>query len=421
MNKVPIRIASVLLLASLLLTGCWSKREIESLGFATIVALDKVEEQIELSAQFAITAALGEGGTEGTGKGGGSEAPVWTVSYKATDLASAIENMRTFVGKYPFWGHTRVLVIGEELARSGIAPVLDYIMRSRDFRFSTWVMVSEGPAKELLQVTPKLSKLPAELVAELNLIARETSVSAPRTLLDLLQLLVEEQGSEPILPMLVKHEAPTQQSKGTEGQGQGQRGQGQGQGQQEQADNNAESLAMVGLAAFQGDKMVGKLDAAESRAVLWLRGESRRGNLVVEVPGRGYFVQGQIYGRRTLKITQEDGDLKAKITIYQDGDLIEHNLDQFELNEAAIKELDGLLTARIQADVEATLWKIQKELKTDIIGIGERAYRLYPQLFQSLNWQEYYPTMPIEVEVHASFRRTGEMLQSPLTSKYRSR
>lgn len=399
----------MLLLSCLILTSCWSSREIESLGFATVVALDKVEEQIELTTQFAITAALG-GGDMGGGGGGGSEAPVWTVSCKATDLASAIERMRTFVGKYPFWAHTRVLVIGEELARSGIAPVLDYIMRSREFRFSTWVMVSEGPAKDLLEITPKLSKLPAELVAELNQIARENSVSVPRSLLDLLQLLVEEQASEPILPILVKHEAPT---KAKEAQGQEQ--------PEQQSTSKAESLAMVGLAAFQGDKMVGKLNAVESRGVLWLRGESKRGNLIVTVPGQGYVVQGQIYGRRTLKITQEAGELKAKITIYQDGDLIEHNLDQFELNSAAIKELDTLLTARIQADVEATLWKIQKELRTDIIGIGERAYRLYPQLFQSLNWQEYYPTMPIEVEVHASFRRTGEMLQSPLTSKYRSR
>lgn len=414
MNKLPISIAIVLLLSSLLLTGCWSKREIESLGFATVVALDKAEEQIELSVQFAITAALGESGMGGGG-GGGSEAPVWTVSYKADDLASAIENMRTFIGKYPFWAHTRVLVIGEELARSGIAPVLDYIMRSRDFRFSTWVMVSEGSAKELLQVTPKLSKLPAELVAELNLIARETSVSAPRTLLDLLQQLVEEQASEPILPLLKARKAPTPE------QGSPEQDQKQGQGQQEQPEKKSESLAMVGLAAFQGDKMIGKLNAVESRGVLWLRGESRRGSLVVDVPGQGYVVQGQIYGRRTLKITQEAGNLKAKITVYQDGDLIEHNLDQFELSSAAIKELDKLLTARIQADVEATLWKIQKELKTDIIGIGERAYRLYPQVFQSLNWQEYFPTMPIEVEVHASFRRTGEMLQSPLTSKFRSR
>lgn len=412
MSKLPISIA-VLLVSSLLLTGCWGRHEIESLGFATIVALDKAaDEQIELSVQLAITAALGGGGMGGGGGGGGgggSEAPVWTVSSKAKTLADAIERMRTFTGKYPFWAHTRVIVIGEELARSGIAPVLDYFMRSRDFRFSTWVMVSEGPAKNLLEVTPRLSKLPAELVAEVNLIARETSVSVPRSLLDLMQLLIEEQASEPILPLLLAQTAPNEAAES------------QGQEATEEPDNKSESLAMVGLAVFQGDKMVSKLDAVESRGVLWLRGESKRGNIVVEVPGQGYVVQGQIFARRTLQIKQEDGNLRAKIVIYQDGDLIEHNLDQFELDSAAIKELDGLLTARIQADVEAILRKIQQELKTDIIGIGNRAYRLYPQLFQSLDWQDYYPTMPIELEVHASFRRTGEMLQSPLTSKYRTR
>ncbi len=403
----------ILLLCSLLLTGCWSRREIENLGFATLVALDRaVDGQIELSAQFAITAAIGEGGMGGSG-GGGSEAPVWTVSCKADNLAAAIEQMRTFIGKYPFWAHTRVIIIGEDLARNGISPILDYFIRSRDFRFSSWMMVSEGSAKSLLEVVPKLSKLPAELIVELNRVAQETSVSSSRSLLDLLQPLVEEQAGEPILPLLVTQTA-------TEAPGSGS-GVSQGEEVPEQSleqNNEAKSLAMVGFAVFHGDKMIGKLNATDSRALLWLRGESKRGNLVVEVPGRGYVVQGQIYARRTLQVSQVDGKPRAKITIYQDGDLVEHNLNQVELDSAAIKELDGLLKAHIQTDVEATLQKIQKELQADVIGIGNRVYRLYPELFNSLNWQEYFPTMPIELEVHADFRRTGELLQSPLTKKF---
>lgn len=417
MNKHLISLA-ILLICSLLLTGCWSRREIESLGFSTLVAIDKaMDGQIELSVQLAITAALGEGGMGG-GSGGGSETPVWTVSCKADNLADAIEQMRTFTGKYPFWAHTRVIVIGEDLAKSGISPILDYFMRSRDFRFSTLVMISEGPAKSLLEVVPKLSKLPAELIVELNLIARETSVSASRSLLDLLQLLVEERADEPILPLLLAQTPTETTAAHSPSLSQGQK---ETPEQTKEQDNKSKSLAMVGLAVFQDDKMVGKLGATDSRGVLWLRGESRRGNLVVEVPGRGYVVQGQIYARRILQISQVDGKPHAKITIYQDGDLIEHNIDQLELDSAAIKELDELLTAHIQTDVEATLQRIQEELQTDIIGIGNRVYRLYPQLFNSLDWQEYYPTMPIELEVHASFRRTGKLLQSPLTSKFRFR
>lgn len=393
---------------AILLTGCWSGREIESLGFATVVALDKLpDEQIELSVQFAITAALG-GGEEGGDGGGGSEAPVWTVSCTGENLAGAIQEMRSLTGKYPFWAHVRVIILGEELARSGIAPVLDYFTRNRHFRYSTYVMVSQGAAKDLLEVSPKLSKLPAQLLTELNRMTHETSTSVSRTLFDLMQQLTEEQASEPILPLLTAHKPPvTDEASQSAEQG--------------EAGAETESLQFIGLAVFQDDKMIGTLDPQESRGVLWLRGESRRGNVVVEVPGQGYIVQRQVYGRRVLRIDPAGGQPRAKIIVYQDGDLVEHTIDQLELTATAIRELDQLLTAHIQGVAETTLRKIQTEMKADVLGIGDRIYRLYPGIYDSLNWQEYFPTMPIEVEVHANFRRTGEMLQSPISTKYNSK
>lgn len=399
-----------LLLVAVLVTGCWSRREIENLGFATVVAIDKSEsaaEEVELSVQFAITAALG-GSEQGGGGGGGSEAPVWTVSSKGRTLACAIEEMSSFVGKFPFWAHTRVIILGEELARSGIGPTLDYFIRNRHFRYSTYVMVSQGSAKELLEVSPKLSLLPAELLAELNRMTQETSNSVSRTLIDLMQSLVENQASELILPLLTAHEAPIADEASPSEEQKG------------ESAAETESLQFVGLAVFQGDKMIGTLTPDESKGVLWLRGESNRSNVVVEVPGGGFVVQRQIYGRRVLRITQEDGKPKAKIIIFQDGDLVEHAIDQLELNPTAIDELDNLLSNHIQTVAEDALRKVQTELKTDVLGIGERIYRLYPQLYNNLDWQKYFPTMPIEVEVKASFRRTGELLQSPL-SKYPSR
>ncbi|NLW16898.1 MAG: hypothetical protein GX033_04530, partial [Firmicutes bacterium] len=145
------------------------------------------------------------------------------------------------------------------------------------------------------------------------------------------------------------------------------------------------------------------------------------GNVVVELPGQGYIVKRQVYGRRVLRIDPAGGQPRAKIIVYQDGDLVEHTIDQLELTATAIRELDQLLTAHIQGVAETTLRKIQTEMKADVLGIGDRIYRLYPGIYDSLNWQEYFPTMPIEVEVHANFRRTGEMLQSPISTKYNSK
>jgi len=37
-----------------------------------------------------------------------------------------------------------------------------------------------------------------------------------------------------------------------------------------------------------------------------------------------------------------------------------------------------------------------------------------------VNWEGYFPEMPIEVEVHAHFRRTGELLEAPFASIFES-
>lgn len=398
---------TALLVISLLLTGCWSRRELEDLGFATLLAIDRAGEgQIEVSVQLAITGANG-GGEMGGDEGGGADAPVWTLSQTAPNLTSALQQFNTITGKHPYWAHTVAIIIGEELAANGIAPILDHILRSRSFRFSTLVMVSKGPAKDLLEIRPKLSKMPAAHVQELNKTAFETSISVRRTLFDVLQALLDDASCAPVMPLLQASLASDKEAQPTEST--------EGEGEEDK------SLSMQGLAAFQGDKLLSMLDPIDSRSVLWLRGESKRSNIVVEVPGRGYVVQGQIYARRVLKLKQDGDLLHAKIIVYQDGDLIEHSLDQTELDSNAIKELDTLLTAHIKENLDASLKMIQEELQADILGIGDYAYRLHPAFFKSVDWQAYFPTMPIEIEVHASFRRTGEMLQSPLTSKFRGK
>ncbi len=400
------RLRSVVLLLLVVicpLSGCWSRKEIETGGFASLVALDLAEDgQFELTFTLAINENLAEGV-------GGGDVPAWMVSATGKNLADAISSSRTFSPRIPFWFHTEALIIGEELAQQGIAPILDYMLRSRSFRLTTPVLVAEGNAKALLKLSPKITKSPGRYMRDLIDHADRGSVSHRQELFQVIKKLVADQGEEIYLPLVrPKPKDECQGEKGTDDDGSGGEEGGGGEGQ-----DPLEALVLEGSAIFSGDRMIGKLNGTETRGLLWLRGDSNRATVVLEMPD-GTAVQQQVYARRTLQVSEQDGQLQAKISISQDGDLLEFDLPARELNAEAFEELNAALTAKVQADAEATLLKLQQELRSDIIGIGERVYRLYPALFRAADWGEVFPTLPIEVTVEANFRRTGEASSAPL-------
>lgn len=399
----------LIMTAATLLTGCWSRQEIEAGGFATLVGIDVADNgEIELTFGLAVTESLAGGGGEG---GGGADVPVWIVSSSGKTLAEAIAGSRVFTGRLPFWFHAEAIVIGENLARQGVAPVLDYMLRTRDFRLNTPVLVSEGKAKDVLELNPKITNLPARYLRDLLDVSREESASPMQVLLDVVEKLVAGSGEEFFLPLV--HPKPKEPSEGKKGSDGAEEGGGSEQGGQK-SEEKPEALVLEGSAIFVDDKMVGKLNGTETRGMLWLRGETQRATVIVEMPS-GTVAQQQIYARRTLRVQREGDQLRAVIGVFQDGDVLEHDMiGHIELNASVLSEMDAALTATIQAEVDATLQKLQKELRADTLGIGRRVYHLYPELFNSIDWREVFPDLPIEVEVHANFRRTGESGQAPL-------
>jgi spore germination protein KC len=403
-------ITVVLLILAMIvpLSGCWSSKEIETGGFTSMVALDLTADgQVELTFSLAINENLAAGES-----GGGDEVPAWTVSASGKNLGEAISVSRTFSARVPFWFHAEALVIGEDLAKQGIAPTLDYMLRSRTFRLSTPVLVAEGKAKDILQLNPKITKLPGRYLHDLLDQSERGSLSQRQELLQVIKKLIAGPGEEIYLPLV--RPKPSEEGEGKKGgdpdsEANGGEGESKGGGEQKPP----EALVLEGTAVFSGDKMVGKLNGAETRGMLWLRGESERATVVLEVPG-GTVVQQQIYARRSLQVTEQGGQLRAKILISQDGDLSELNLPEREVNAETLTELNAALVAKVQADAEAALSKLQHELRADTLGIGERVYRLYPKLFRAVDWREVFPKLPIEVTVEANFRRTGEASNAPL-------
>ena len=187
----------LLALMATLLTSCWSAREIDHLAFIAAMGIDREDEGIKLTVQI-IVGGAGGGGGEGEGSG----APVWVTSSTGNSLSEAVFNLNQIISKTPFWSHAYVLIIGEELAREGIAEVLDWVGRDRQMRDRVLIAVAQGKAEDILMVEPKMTQLPAEYIESLLRLGARTGYIPDPHLLQIRIAYANQPGMQVMMPLI---------------------------------------------------------------------------------------------------------------------------------------------------------------------------------------------------------------------------
>ena len=112
---------------SLLITGCWDKREINDLAIATAISIDKKDDEYHVSAQVVLP-------TELSMKGGMGSSPVTLYEASGKSVNEAIRKLTQVSPRIIYLGHLRVVVISEELAKEGIATTVDFLSRGWELR-----------------------------------------------------------------------------------------------------------------------------------------------------------------------------------------------------------------------------------------------------------------------------------------------
>lgn len=128
------RVVLVLLLM-LLLTGC--RRYSGFLPYAREI------EDMELIRTLGVDGA-GETGVAITASGGTSQEETEVVSGEAGTISAAVLELQGEGSSYLYFGHVTQLLLGEELARRGVMPSLDYVLRDVEMRLETALYVVRG-------------------------------------------------------------------------------------------------------------------------------------------------------------------------------------------------------------------------------------------------------------------------------------
>ena len=243
---------SLWLCATMMLAGCWDRIEVNDLAIVQGVAIDLMPDGlIQVTASVAIPARITPPGATG---GGGQTGPPTNKSGTGRTVSEAFTRLQEKLSRRLFWGHNSVLLIGEDLAREGIAGALDFYTRNRQPRLSTTLAVTPGRASDVLAAT-----LPIELNVPIGIQEIERLQFAPFVdVLGFLRLLHAE-GIEPCTGLVhvvtggVPEPGTLRSPEGPE--------------------HDPSQPSVFGAAVFRRDRLVGLLSEEEARGLIMIRGE----------------------------------------------------------------------------------------------------------------------------------------------------
>ncbi|MCL4464284.1 MAG: Ger(x)C family spore germination protein [Firmicutes bacterium] len=397
-------ILAALLACSLIFTsGCWDQVEIEDLAIVRAIAIDYLPGR---RAPYLVTLAIKRPAAMGQQEGGGGGEQVVFYAGVGASIALAIEQAATHIPRRIFLTHNDLVIVGEQLAKHGLLPVLDFVVRNPDMRLSAFLLIAKGTGQELLHTAERLEGSITEEIHGLIDQAEDAAETQPVPIFRFLRKITTP-GEEAYTVVIQASPLPKDKLPAANGEG-AQAGEGGGNGGG--GAKQEKSLALAGMAVFRSDRLAGILNHSEARGKLWLAGMTTRGIMAVDDPVHPEETVTLSLTRSQTKITPsvQAGRISFRVEVEAEGDLISQS-SQADLSTAEmIEKLNSAKAGAIKVEMEKALQKM-RQLETDVVGFGAILKRREPKIFREVadRWPEIFVEVPVEILVKANIRRTG--------------
>lgn len=370
------------LLICILLTGCWDRTEINDIAFVVSSAIDKKKDQYRVATQIPLVGQLG-GQTGGGGGTAGSK--TWYVdSASGTTIREANNKLQTSLSRTINTSHRRTVIIGEDMARDGVAPVFDILTRNPQNRLTALILVSRGEARDILNTDVQLEQFPAEMIRELAIIATSRPVFLSRFMSDLVEI-----GSDPYAPVI----SASKTKPGGKGKS---------------------NLKIDGLAIFKKDRLMDIFKDEHMTAALMLLNQARQPEFIVDLPNQMGQASIQLQkSNASFHAAEKNGKLSMTIEIRAKGIIME-NQSTYETRENdQYYIIQKALNRTIKKDVTSTVHRLQK-LKADPAGFQDRTIRSTATTKNLLKkeWEEVYKDMEVHVVPIVTIEQGGVLYKT---------
>jgi spore germination protein KC len=385
-----------IILSILLLAGCWSSHEVNTLAITVCTGIDKTEKGYLITEQVINPRAIAS--TKMT-----SESPVFLFTKEGENLDEIIRSFSTQTSRTIYNAHLRMVVFGEEVARDGIQNILDYFIRNYQYRTDFYFVVAKNTtANEVLSVLTPLESIPG--IDLYNSLKESEENWAPTKSIRIVELVnsILADGKNPVITgvEVTKGENISNSTDALK------------------ASNEIKKTIFTGMGAFKKDKLAGWLDEDESKGYNYIIGNVKRTVGYANYGDKVKVANEVINAKSVMKASIEKGRpvVNVEIDIKQNVGAVEGEFDVSR--EENIKIINETSEKKIKSICEKTVRKVQNELKTDIFGFGEAIHRKYPKLWEKMkdNWNNEFPDLAVNITVRVKTNQLGQITK-PLFMK----
>ena len=358
----------------LLTTGCG--------GIQTAELSDRlIMEAIGIDAEngkISVTIQALDIGADGSGKGSSANEETKIYNFTDTSTGRAFAHIKYETGLTPLYSHARILVIGEEAAKTNLGEILDFFLREYTARSDILIAAAAGQAADIVSADITDGQADAAVIEKILRNGHERGENILMPLYKFVNLLLTESDTA-MCPLLSLSASENKDKK---------------------------NVTVSGTAFFDSQKRIRTEDIEITEGILLLNGDAGSLSFSIDSEGKKCTLN-TVKCSTKIKPSVKDGKAFFYIKTTLLCDLTEYVSDITEAVEIqdtknAEKQLEEIIGDKEKRVLEI----IFHESGMDICRFGRRILLRYPEFYKKyiLNMSEL---TDYDLTVEATIRRTG--------------
>lgn len=362
-------------------SACWDNKDLTEKAFVTAVGVDRTSEgKVQLTLQI-VKPTIVKAGEQGAPQ----EEAFWVFTTTGDTIFEAAKNQMLTVNRKPFYNHAELMVIGEEFARNGIMEALDFWERNHEPRLGADIIVAKGTiAEEILKAKSDLEKIPSMHIKSILENNKALAKIKKVTIIDVLKQLIQPGLSPAIGAIEIARKEKEQK---------------------------IENMKIDSTAVFKGDKLIGYINTAQTRGLLFIQDEVKNAVYNIDNPldeSKKVAIEiSNSNGKIDVEIV--DGKLVLLIEVKAIGNIADQQGNGDLTTKEIFKKLSKQTEKVIKKDIQDVVNIAQKKYKSDIFGFGEVVYKKHLNYWKQVkdDWSDIFSNAPVEIKVEVKMRGTG--------------